>query len=286
MSAIEIHYSGELVVDHRVPLNVLATTLNHIQNTVSRSYLDITRTHGVFKHARMSAKDYENSIFLVGDPKEGGYILDFIAHTPLANKIVQRISSALSPAFEKAKKEGYQKIEDFGTEIDLQKGKILKELVKPRLFTKEMLNPDPKIVRNYGDRSILKEIDQILAIIRKETLGENYFDLSLNPGQRKKFSFNRNISNNFHSVITTKSIGNPLEYFGKLRSLDSGTKVGKFINSDSGRTHNLRFKAEVDIFKVRKFLGDDDGFSFIGSPVIEYGSYDMYAGDIYFLLLK
>ncbi len=236
----------------------------------------------------MTSKDYENSVFLVGDARDGGYILDFLSNVPMAKDITKRISDALSPAFEKAKDDGISRMEDLGTEIDIQKGKVLQNVITPRLFNKELLYPDPKVIRQYGDRSILKELDQILAIIRSEEFGENHFSLTLDTDtdNRKEYSFNRKRSNNFHSLITKKSIGNPLEYFGRLRALDSVTKIGKFINNDTGKTHNIRFKDDEDIFTVRKFLGDDGGFTFIGSPVIEYGSYDIHAGDIYFLFLR
>jgi len=48
MSSIEIHFSGEMVTNHRIPLRALALTLDHIQKAVNRSYLDITRSHGYF----------------------------------------------------------------------------------------------------------------------------------------------------------------------------------------------------------------------------------------------
>jgi len=257
-----------------------------VDQAVNRSYLDITRSHGVFKHARMTSKDFESSIFLVGDAREGGYILDFLSNTSLASEITKRIADALNPAFEKAKEEGLTRMENLDSDIDVQKSKLVKNLILPKIFDKELLYPDPKIVRQYGDKSILKEIDQILAIIRKEELGENYFSLSLDVDGKKEYSFNRDKSNNFHSIITKKSIGNPMIYKGTLRMLDSGTKIGKFINSSTKKTHNLRFRSENDIFSIREFLGGKQDFEFYGSPVIEYGSYDLYAGDIYFLMLR
>ena len=153
------------------------------------------------------------------------------------------------------------------------------------LGDKEFLFPDPSIIRKYGEKSILKEIDQILSIIRAEKFGDNYFDLSLDPGQKKTFSFDRNRSNNFSSIIRKRSVGNPLVYKGTIRALDTVTKIGKFINSGTKKTCNILFSSSTDIISIREFLGDQKEILFYGSPVIEYGSYDLNAGDIYFLML-
>ncbi|CCK81566.1 hypothetical protein [Desulfobacula toluolica] len=286
MSSIEIHFQGDLVTNHKISLRVLSLTLTHIQSAINRSYLDITKKKGVFKHAKMTEKDFRNSVFIVGNAREGGYILDFLSELPLANQIIKRISDSLEPAFEKSKTAGFSNLDNIDLQVSIKKDQIIKNVVQPRSFDKEFLFPDPKIIRNYGDKSILKEIDQILAIIRAKKLGDNYFDLSLDSGQKKTFSFDRNQSNNFSSLIKKRSVGNPLIYKGTIRALDTVTKIGKFINSGTKKTCNLLFSSANDIISIREFLGDQKEIVFYGSPVIEYGSYDLNAGDIYFLMLS
>lgn len=284
MSIIEIHYDGDIVYDHKVPLRILALTLTHLQQAINRSYLDVTKPKGVLKHARMSNIDYENSLFLVGDQREGGFILDFLSSVPLANEIIQRISSAIKPAFQKAQTDGFTYSEDLIKQTEFRKVQIEQNIIQPVNFNNFLLSPDPKIIRQYGDRSIVKDIDQILSTIRSDNSGDSTFELTLNSNITEKFEFNKRISNKFHTAITSKDIGNPLIYRGKIRALDINTLSGKFINSETNKTCMLRLVSKDDILIIRDFLGDQE-IQFIGSPLIEYGSYDLEAGDIYFLKL-
>lgn len=284
MSIIEIHYDGDIVYDHKIPLRILALTMTHLQQAINRSYLDITNPNGVWKHARMSNTDYENSLFLVGDQRDGGFILDFLSSVPLANEIVKRISLAIKPAFQKAQAEGFSYTEDLIQQTEFRKVQLDKKIVKPIHFQNFLLSPDPKIIRQYGDRSIVKDIDQILSTIRSDGSGDSTFELTLNSDITEKFEFNKNLSNRFHNAITEKDIGNPLIYRGKIRALDINTLSGKFINSETNKTCMLRLVSKDDILIIRDFLGDQE-IQFIGSPLIEYGSYDLEAGDIYFLKL-
>ena len=134
MSSIEIHFQGDLITNHKIPLRILSLTLTHLQSAINRSYLDITKKNGVFKHAKMTSEDYENSIFIVGDAREGGYFLDFISKSPRANQIIQRISDSLEPAFEKSKATGLANLGNIELEVSIKKDQILKNIVKPRSF--------------------------------------------------------------------------------------------------------------------------------------------------------
>ena len=284
MSIIEIHYDGDIIYDHKVPLRILASTLTHIQQAITQSYLDITKPNGVWKHARMSKSDYEQALFLVGDQREGGFILDFLSSVPLADDIVKRISSAIKPAFQKAQEQGFSNTEGLIQQAEFRKVQLAKDIIRPVNFQNIHMSPGPQIIRKYGDRSIVKDIDQILSNIRSDSSGDSTFELTLNSGITEKFDFNKNISNKFHNVITKKDIGNPLIYRGIIRALDINTLSGKFINSETKKTCMLKLVSKDDILIIRDFLGDQE-IKFIGSPLIEYGAYDLEAGDIYFLKL-
>jgi len=282
MSIIQLHYDGDIVTDHRVSMRTLGKRLQHLQNAVDRAYLDI-KFGGVWKYARMTAAGYDETEFLVQEPKEGGYLLKFLSDNPFTKEVIDRVSTALRPAIDAAMNEGEKEAKILREQVENRKNQITNNIIEPHNFKQLIEFPDKKVIRQYGDRSIVKEIDQILAILRSKSAGESTLGLTFKGERTKTFDFDREISYRFHQVVSERIIGEPVIYISKLRSLDNVNMNGKIINLENDKTATLHLQSAEDLEKVHPFLITNKEMVFIGCPLIEYGSFDPQAGDIHFI---
>jgi hypothetical protein len=279
---LDFHYDGEIVsTDHKVDVRTLGKTLTHLQRSIDRAYLDIKRG-GVYKHARIRKDEFDDALFWVGNPRIGGFRLKSYSETEFARKITNRISEALKPAFDDACREGFDRAAQIKEQIERRKGALNAGSQELLTFDQAQITQEKGIIRDYGDRSIVKEYDEILSILRSSESGKSFFDLKVKGDKTLNFNFDKKISEKFHIIVTNKIVGNPVLYKGLIRSLDVQTLTGKFINSFTKKTHVLKTADKNDVIKIRPFLGEDN-IQFVGCPIIEYGSYDLNAGDIYFI---
>jgi hypothetical protein len=282
MNRIQIHFDGDIAHDHKVSMRTLGKTLFHLQNAMDRAYIE-NKYGEVWKHTRMKAADFKESEFLVQEPKEGGYVLDFLANNNVTKAIVDRIASAVKPALEQAMQEGEDVTRSLTQQIETRKIQIEKEISKPIEYEELVNNPSKQIIRRYGDRSITKEIDQILAIVRSKSSGQSTFELVIHGSQSNKFLFNKGVSEKFHQIVSKRSLGEPVIYRAKVLSLDFKNKNGKISNIANDRMANIHFKDSASFLKAKAFLGTNEIMAFIGCPLIEYDSFDPQAGDIHFI---
>ncbi|MFT5594469.1 MAG: putative membrane protein [Oceanicoccus sp.] len=208
MNKIQIHFDGDIAKNHQVSMRTLGRTIFHLQNALDRAYIE-NKYGSIWKNARMRALDYEESTFLVQEPAEGGYVLDFLANNDVTKKIVDRLASAITPALEQAMQGGEETAQSLSQQIETRKMQIEKEIIEPQTYEQLMQNPSAKVIRRYGDRSITKEVDQILSIVRSKHSGESTFELVAYGTKSHKFTFNKNISENFHSIVSKRGLGDP-----------------------------------------------------------------------------
>lgn len=282
MNKISIHFDGDIAHNHQVSMRTLGKTLQHLQNAMDRAFIE-NKYGEVFKHARMRSSDYSETEFLVQEPKEGGYIIDFLSKSETGKKILDRISNAVSPALELAKHEGENEAKTIADQIQTRKLQLEHEILVPEDYENIIKTPSKQIIRKYGDRSINKEFDQILAILRSKHAGDSILEITINSSKSHTFLFNQNISKKFHDVVSTRSIGEPVIYKASVTSLDSKNHSGKIHNKANDKTASIHFSDRTSFLKAKKFLGTRDEMNFIGCPLIEYGAFDPQAGDIYFL---
>ncbi len=282
MNRIQIHFDGDIAINHQVSMRTLGRTISHLQSALDRAYIE-NKYGSLWKHARMRAADYEESMFLVQEPKEGGYVLDFLASNTVTRGIVDRIDSAITSALKQSMHQGEENAQTLGQQINTRKMQIEKGIIKPSSFNQLIENPSKDIVRSYGDRSITKEIDQILAIIRSKYSGNSTFELVTYGSKSNKYLFNRNVSEKFHKVVSKRSLGEPVVYVAKVLSLDFKNHSGKIKNVFNGKDANIHFFDDASFLKAKSYLGTDDEMTFVGCPLIEYGAFDPQAGDIHFI---
>lgn len=285
MSRIVIHFDGDIASEHKISMRNLQKSLSHLQSAIDRAYLDI-EYGGAKKHARLLISDYQKTQFMTSASQEGGYILNFIADTTIGKRIVDRVSSALRPAIEKAMESGERQTTNFAEQIETQKSQIAQSILIPTDYKQLIDHPPEQVTRNYGDRAIVKEFDQIASIIRSSNTSENSIvEFEMNGERTDTFKFDKTISKNFHSVVSERIIGNPVIYKVKVTSLDHTNLKGKILNNISQKEANIHFASEADFFKIKDFLGSKEFIDIIGCPLIEYGSFDPTSGDIYFVNL-
>ncbi|MBD3886549.1 hypothetical protein IFO70_33285 [Phormidium tenue FACHB-886] len=285
MSFVEIHFDGDFAYNHQVSLRNLSRTLESLQSAIDRAYLD--NKHGnIWKHARLNGRDYELTNFLVQSPEEGGYILKFISTVEKHGRdIVDRIVSAVLPAYEQAMSDGEIEIDKYKTKIVDRKAQLLQDLSAVESYQGILRRqPNKDMLRQYGDKAIVKEIDKMLAPVKAERSGENSIELTFGDENNTRFLFDKTISERFHSVVSQKDLGMPIIYRATIRSLDNRTLKGKVYNLDSGKEAYIHFQSTEDFLKLHPFLArKEEQVQFFGCPIIEYGAFDPNAGDIYFL---
>ena len=288
MSIITFRIAGDLVdLDNHITARTLIKSVSSIQSAVDRAYLDI-KYDGVWKHARLKSEDYLETEFIVLDPRDGSFVLDLkgVNAQAIVN-VFSRIKSALKPAYDNALNAADDDLVDqLGEEaINRRIVQLDNKILRPVPFEAEKISSSQKIKRAYGDRSIVKEIDNGLSLIRHESAGESTFELSLATDSTEVFKFDKKTAVRFHRLISQKELGDLYIYRGHIRMLDRGadlTKiVGKFINAENKKTLTLHISNPDHYFKLAKYQADDVEFTFVGCPMIEYGSFDPNAGDVY-----
>lgn len=284
MAAVQIHFDGDIAKNHQVSMRTLGKTLTHLQNTFDRACIE-NRKGALWKNARMPQAYYADVELLVEAPREGGYVLDFLAKNSATKKIIDRISGVLTTAVEEAKYGGEETSRTIEDSINIRKMQISKGIIKPEEFISIYDQPDTRVVRRYGDRAIAREINQILAIIRAGSAGQSTFELTLSGETTATFEFNKYDAKKFHDTVTKRSIGEPVIYVAQVISLDKNSMHGKIKNVATDATANLIFQTEKELMLAIHFFENSTPMQFIGCPFIEYGAFDPMAGDIYFIEL-
>ncbi|MBV5343715.1 hypothetical protein JZU68_08990, partial [bacterium] len=145
---------------------------------------------------RMTIDDYIKAEFWAEAPQEGGYIARFFSKDTDAPQTADRVSSAINQAMEDAVVVRIP----INDQVNGRKQQLSNQTIKPVSFSNLFIEEDPDVVRKYGDRSIAKEIDQILTILRAVYAGESKLGLTIVGSSSQTFDFNRVNSEKFHEV--------------------------------------------------------------------------------------
>lgn len=287
---ISLHYDGPITTDHKIELRTLGVTLTHMQAAIDRAYLDL-KFGRVVKYARLSANDYPATDFLLERPRDGGFIID------MANKglhaIADRIYGAISVAAKKAAQEPLEMIESLNEQA-LRKSQLVRvgaEIPKSsRAFVEEQ--ESKSAAAKYGDRAINREFDRVLSQLRVPRYEGSSLEITIaGKNAQLPLRFESGSAQRFHRVVSKRTLGDPVILDIKIRALDSGrgnsSPTGKAINVDNGKDFNLHFRSEADFNSVTTFIkaGERPAITIIACPVLEYGVFDPFAGDMFFISL-
>ncbi len=288
-SIIQLHFDGTLCTEeHKVTLRTLSSALDGIQGAIDRAYLDV-RFGNVYKHARLPYDAYDETDFIVGDPREGSLILDFTSLGTMRD-VLKRVISAINDPYASARENGVEQLANIQNQIESRQAQIVAGIYEPKQLSELLQENDPAVMRRYGDKSISKEIDQMLAMVRRDPGAR--LDVSIKPSQIDSvvhYEFNQDVSKKFSAVLKQRQLGQPVICTGSLRELDHGENrranfKGKFINSDNGKTVVIHIDSEDRFSAIKPHLGGGE-FRIIACPIIEYKSFDPVAGDIQFIAI-
>jgi len=290
---ITFHFDGPLVIEHRISLRTLGGTLLNLQGAIDRAHLDLKYGH-VWKHARLSADDYPETEFVVGTPRDGGYILD-LARQAGGSEIVRRVSSAVRGVIDAPFRDGANEMEHLAEQV-ITRAEALRAGVYPgRTLAAYIAEPHDEALRMYGDRAIAKEIDQILIPIRRGSeFGENQdntLDLQFDFDgiAPTLFHFDRAVAKQFHATVSRRDLGEPLLYTGTLRSIDRGRRnqhpKAQLTLSNNERDVTLHIGSQAEYQQLAPFMQGNIIVEIYACPVLECNSFDPNSGDVYFLSL-
>lgn len=286
---ITIHYDGPIAVDHRLSLRTLGVTLSHMQSAIDRAYLEL-RYGRVVKHARLKHADYAVVDFTVGQPRDGGFIVDLINNT--TSGIADRMHAAISKAYEKATRDAITVSDSINNQAERRsaafKAGTQKALSHAEFASKQETKRE---VAKFGDRAITKELDQVLAQLRVDRYEGSTLELII-AGQAAyaPLVFDKEKAERFHRVVSARSLGTPVKLDVQIRALDAGrgnsNPSGKATNMESKRDFTMHFANDDDFNLVaRQFRGGARRpvISIIACPILEYNVFDPEAGDMFFI---
>ncbi|MGJ0223535.1 hypothetical protein ACQUZK_09055, partial [Streptococcus pyogenes] len=280
MAVFSVHFDGPIAVDHRVSVRVLARTYEHMQRAIDRAYL-INLYGDVYKHARLTAKQYKETEFIAEYPREGGIILDAVKQG--AGPIVDRIFSAVRPVFEAALGEGLQQHAALTAQFEERRTYVTRMGVNTPTYEQVASEPPPNWASNYSNRSVMKEIDQLVAQVAPQELAGSSVDVTLiGDVPHLPLHFDSRTATRFHQIASHRELGPPMIIHAVIRALDRGNRFtrpnAKILNLATGREVTLLCTRAGDADALHPFHNNEPVHLFV-SPMIEAMGFDMKGGD-------
>lgn len=287
---ISLHYDGPIAKDHRLSLRVVGGAFDNLQGAIDRAVLDV-KYGSVWKNARLKRTDYPLAEFDITGFREGGFIADLKqAAGGMGPEVLNRIRSALVPGYEAALRDADEIYSSLTEQAQLRKRTLDTGAIQVKEFSTFLESADEEISGRFGDRSILKEFDQLLTPIRAKANEGSTLEISITTDRPLTLSFDALKSKSFHRVVSRRRVGNPLLIEVLVRSLDQGNEFqgakGKLKNLQTKRDFILHIADEYSFNSLLPFLVKgkrQQKVRIVASPVLEYESFDPYGGDMFFL---
>ena len=284
MAVFSVHFDGPITIDHRVPIRVLAKTYEHMQRAIDRAYL--IELHGeVWKHARLKANQYRETDFIAEYPREGGIVLDAVRQG--AGAVVDRIASSIRPVFEAATQQAVEQQASMAVQLGQRRDYV--EGMKENTLTYEQVaaNPPPNWANAYSNRSVIKEIDQLVAQVTPNQLQGSTVDITLNGDvSHLPFGFTAQIARRFHIISSQRELGAPMIVTAQIRSLDRGNRYvkpsAKIENLGTNREVSLHIPRREDFDELHPFHNGEAVRLYV-CPIIEALGFDVHGGDLFYL---
>jgi len=284
VASFSIHFDGAITHEHKVSVRVLANTYQHMQRAIDRAYL-VERYGAVEKHERLSKAEYKDTEFTALYPREGGIYLD--AFRQGAEAIVDRIFSATSVVFQGAVDQAFDQHLSMADQLTRAKDYSYRMGDRVQNFAAVADEPPAVWAPAYSNRSIVKEIDQLVGQIARSDLGESSVGLTLH-GSRPELPlvFTPAIAKSFHRIAADRELGAPMIARVRIRLLDKGNKFtkpnAKVFNLDTLKEVNLHLLDEQDFASLHPFHGGGEVRIHV-CPILEAKGFDLRGGDLMFL---
>lgn len=284
MALFSVHFDGPITVNHRVSLRVLSRTYEHMQRAIDRAYL-INAYGNVWKHARLTDVQYAETEFLAEYPREGGIILDSVRDG--AGAIVDRINAAVRPLFEEALAGGLAEQDSLSAQLVQRRNYV--DRVGENTPTFEAIEADPPAqwADRYSNRSIVKEVDQLVNQVTPQPLEGSTIELTFQGTDLQlPMLFDNAVARRFHRLAAERELAAPMIVSATIRSLDRGNRYSKpkakIVNIHTFREVVLHLSGENDFLALHP-LHNGEVVQLYVCPMVEAGGFDLNGGDLYFL---
>jgi hypothetical protein len=283
-ASITVHFDGPIVTeDHQVTIRTLGKTLDHLQNAIDRAYLDL-KYGNVLKHQRLKRDEYKDVDFIALSPREGGFIMEMVS--AIGKPIADRISSAVQTAFERDVAAGELEHRRLLDQAEMRE-RVYQTTREAQPFDEFVAREEGHLARAFGDRAIVKEIDQVLSLIRLERHEGSSVELSTyGTRTHPTLTFDGPRAARFHAVVSERRVGEPILLTIELRSLDAGRNNqvahGKARNIATGKEFNFLVPSPRVFDRLAKYLSSRRrrAVNVVGCPIYEYNAFDHNAGDM------
>lgn len=285
MASFSVHFTGGITVDHKVSVRVLGNTYQHMQRAIDRAYL--VETYGaVEKYERLSRWEYEETEFIALYPREGGIYLDAVKAG--AERLVDRIYAATSVVFQSAVEQAFEQHQSIAQQLVASRDYAYRMGDRVRTFSDVAEDPPAVWSPAYSNRSIVKEVDQLVGQITRRSLEESTVELTLH-GSRPQLPlvFTPAIASSFHKFAADRELGPPMIARVSVRILDAGNRTtkpsAKVLNLDAQKEVSLLLSNNADFEALRPYHDREGEVHIHVCPVLEAKGFDLRGGDLMFL---
>ena len=285
VASFSVHFDGDITIDHKVSVRVLANTYQHMQRAIDRAFL-VGKYGVVEKHERLTKAEYRETEFIAEYPQEGGIVLDAFKHG--AGRLVDRIFGATSVVFQSAVNQAFDQHQSISQQLAARRQYAEQMGNRSRPFSDLLEAPPDVWAAAYSNRSIVKEIDQLVGQITRSDLETSTVDITLH-GTRPHLplQFTPAIARSFHKIAADRELGPPMIARVTIRILDAGNKNtkpnAKILNLDTLKEVNLHLSSDADFSALHPYHNGDDEVRIHVCPILEAKGFDLRGGDLMFL---
>ena len=263
---------------------MLARTYEHMQRAIDRAYL--IETYGdVWKHARLKGQQYQETDFIAEYPREGGIILDAVRDG--AGAMLDRVAAAIRPVFESATQQAIEQNQTMAAQLLERHAYVQGMQENTQTFEQVAAAPPQNWATAYSNRSVVKEIDQLVGQISPQQLDGSSVEISLHGNlTHLPFAFTPPIARRFHTIASQRELGAPFIVNARIRSLDRGNRYAK----PSAKVENLSTNREVSLHLPKRENCDElhpyhngEPVRLYVCPIVEALGFDMNGGDLMYL---
>ena len=284
MATFSVHFDGPIAIGHKVTIRVLARTYEHMQRAIDRAYL--IETYGeVWKHARLTDEQYRETDFIAEYPREGGIILDAVRQG--AGAVLDRVAAAIRPVFERATQEAVEQHASLGTQLAQRRQYVQGMGENTQSYAHVAAHPPQDWASAYSNRSVIKEIDQLVSQVTPRELEGSTVDIGLHGNQAHlPFQFTALVAKRFHIIASHRELGAPFIVNARIRSLDRGNRYAKpsakIENLESNREVTLNLTKTEDCDALHPYHNGEPVRLYV-CPIVEAMGFDLNGGDLMFL---
>lgn len=283
-STLAITIGGELSPDNNASLRTLGTITQNIQLALNRAYLDVKNNGKVLKNERVRPDDYCNIDFWLDDRRKGSLVVDFISTTEWGEKITNRFTEIVQPAFNLITK-GIDKEIYSPKEAHAFAKNSLKSKKIDKTFVELCQNPPKGYSDSYAQKALLRSVNSSITPIRANNSdGIISFDTTTPSKGTTSFVFNKTNAAALQKLVRRSSFLSPVIYHGEIIATNRKLSNATFKNYDAnGNEQKLIFLNEQDFEQANTIYARGTDIKFYGMPKVESSSLDLQAGDVLFV---